>query len=141
MSKVASKQSNISIHYRDDDGNLNSDDNVQDHVSVIDNFDLLSDNDALLQSIQSNNLMLSIIAKASSKSPSQLDVAMSIDRKPTDSHTAPTVRDIQSDTDSHTAPTVRDFQSDTDSHTAPTVRDIQSDYLGDVKEKKPVSEY
>ena len=151
-SKAACKQSNISIHFRDDDGisanplvtssqdNLNSDDKVRGHVSVIGNFDLSSDNDALLQSIQSNNLMLSMNVKASSQSPSQLDAAKSIDRKPTDSHTASTVRDIQSDTNSHTAPTVWDIQSDTDSHTAPTVRDIQSDYLGDVKKKKPVSE-
>ena len=84
---MACKQSNISIHFRDagisanppvvsSQDNLNSDDKVRDHVSVIDNFDLSSDNNALLQSIQSNNLVLSVKAKASSQSPSQLDAAM-----------------------------------------------------------------
>ena len=135
MSKVACKQSHISIHFRDDDGIsanplvassqdiLNSDDKVRGHVSVIDNFDLSSDNDALLQSMQSNNLMLSMNAKASSQSPSQLDAAISIE----------SLRTL-------TPPTVRDIKSDIDSYTAPTVRDIQSNYLGDVKKKKLVSE-
>ena len=50
-------------------------------------------------------------AKASSQSPSQLDDAMSIDQK------------------------------HTDSRTAPAVQYIQFDYLGDVKRKIPVSEY
>ena len=36
-------------------------------------------------------------AKPSPQSPSKLDAAISIDRKPTDFHTAPAVRDIQSD--------------------------------------------
>ena len=91
-SKVACKQSNISINFRGDNGisanllvasfqdNLNSDDKERGYVSVIDNVDLSSDNDALLQIIQSNNLMLSMNAKPSSKSPSQRDAAIDVDR-------------------------------------------------------------
>ena len=59
----------------------------------------VSDDDDLLQSIQSNNSnnYAPMNAKPSSQSQSQLDAAISIDLKPTDSHTAPAAIDIVSD--------------------------------------------